>query len=108
MRFLTGFIQPMHKIYRSHCVDCRVIKNTKSALNKVTMKGKKKRLTIICKTECIFVSKKKRREPRWELRIGDNKIIQVPAFNSLGSVVTNGVKCDTEIRRSIEIVKVAF
>lgn len=59
MRFLTGFIQPMHKIYRSHCVDCRVIKNTKSALNKVTMKGKKKRLTIICKTECIFVSKKK-------------------------------------------------
>lgn len=53
-----------------------------------------------------FVIKKD--SPKWKLCIGDVKTKQAHKFNSLGGVVTDDVKCDTEIRSHLEIAKYIF
>lgn len=46
--------------------------------------------------------------PKWKLCIGDVKIKQAHKFNNLDGVVTDDVKCDTEIRSHLEIAKYIF
>lgn len=45
--------------------------------------------------------------PRCDLNIGAVKIKQVDEFNNLRNVSTNHGKCDTKLRRQIEISKYA-
>ena len=69
---------------------------------------KLKGLSINCKkTECMVVSKKKN-IPRCSLKVKDQIIKQVSAFNYLGSTITEDARCMKEIKRRIVLAKSAF
>ena len=56
----------------------------------------------------VMVMSKCQQIPRTEVRCGDQVVEQVESFQYLGSTVTSSVKCETEIRRRIEIAKCSF
>ena len=77
-------------------------------LNKIVEGSKKIGLQInIKKTKCMVISKKKR-TPRCNLWIGNEKIEQVSQFNYLGSTINSESKCGTDIKKRIGIAKTAF
>lgn len=43
--------------------------------------------------------------PECRLQVGNTKIKQVEKFEYLGSIITEDEKCDTGIRRGIEMTK---
>ena len=69
--------------------------------------SKKKDLKIDCMTtELMLVNK--RESSAYALKIGGNTIKQVQKFNCLGSLFTENVKCDEEIKKRIGMTKDAF
>ena len=56
----------------------------------------------------VMVMSKCQQIPRTEIRCGDQVVEQVDSSKYLGSTVTSNVKCETEIRRRIEIAKCSF
>ena len=59
------------------------------------------------KTECVVVSKK-RYIPRCSLKVKDQIINQVSAFNYLGSTITEDARCMKEIKKRIVLAKSTF
>lgn len=77
-------------------------------LDTVKEESESKGLTInIRKTKWLVMSKNGQ-IPGGELRCGGRIVERVESFNYLGSVVTEDVKCETEIKRRIGIAKTAF
>ena len=77
-------------------------------LNVVVTESEGKGLSINCKkTECMVISKKKE-APKCHIKIRDNTIKQVSAFNYLGSTITDDSRSTREIKRRIALAKSAF
>ena len=77
-------------------------------LDVVARESELKGLLINCKkTACMIVSKKKD-IPRCSLKVKDQIIKQVSAFNYLGSTITEEARCMKEIKRRIVLAKSAF
>ena len=76
-------------------------------LDVVVRESELKGLSINCKTECMVVSKKKD-IPRCSLKVKDQIIKQVSAFNYLGSTIIEDAGCMKEIKRRIVLAKSAF
>ena len=77
-------------------------------LDVVVRESELKELSINCKkTEYMVVSKKKD-IPRCSLKVKDQIIKQVSAFNYLGSTITEDARCMKEIKRRIVLAKSAF
>jgi len=76
--------------------------------NRVKEESESKGLTInVGKTKCMVMSKYAP-GPRMELHCGDWTVERVESFRYLGSIVTEDVRCDTEIKTRIGIAKKAF
>ena len=74
-------------------------------LDVVVRESELKGLSINCKkTECMVVSKKKD-IPRCSLKVKDQIIKQVSAFNYLGSTITEDARSMKEIKRRIVLAK---
>lgn len=77
-------------------------------LNRVKEESGNRGLTINArKTKCMVMSKNIP-VPRMRLICGDQVVEQVGKFNYLGSVVSEDVRCDDEIKRRIGIAKDAY
>jgi len=77
-------------------------------LNILNDKSEEYGMSINCKkTKCMVFSKAKI-SPKCLLKMGDETIEQVEAFNYLGSVVTCDTRCRNEIRRRLTLAKAAF
>ena len=77
-------------------------------LDVVVRESELKGLYINCNnTVCMVVSKKKD-IPRCSLKVKDQIIKQVSAFNYLGSTITEDARCMKEIKRRIVLAKSAF
>ena len=84
------------------------VKDLQKLLDIVVRESELKGLSINCKkTECMVVSKKKDIS-RCSLKVKDQIINQVSAFNYLGSTITEDATCMKEIKRSIVLAKSAF
>jgi ribosome-interacting GTPase 1 len=56
----------------------------------------------------VMVATKRNNSPRINIIVGDKVLDQVDQFNYLGSVMTWDVRCETEIKRRINIAKNKF
>ena len=84
------------------------VEDLQKLLDIVVRESELKGLSINCKkTECMVVSKKKD-IPRCSLKVKDQIIKQVSAFNYLGSTITEDARCKKEIKRRIVLAKSAF
>ena len=82
-------------------------KDLQKLLDVVVRESELKGLSINCKkTECLVVSKKD--IPRCSLKVKDQIINQVSAFNYLGSTITEDARCMKDIKRRIVLAKSAF
>ena len=83
------------------------VEDLQKLLDVVVRESELKGLSINCKkTECMVVSKKKD-IPRCSLKVKDQIIKQVSAFNYLGSIITEDARCMKEIK-GIVLAKSAF
>ena len=77
------------------------VEDLQKLLDVVVRESELKGLLINCKkTECMVVSKKKD-IPRCSLKVKDQIIKQVSAFNYLSSTITEDARCMKEIKRRI-------
>ena len=84
------------------------VEDLQKLLDVVVRESELKGLLINCKkTECMVVSKK-RDIPRCSLKVKDQIINQVSAFNYLGSTITEDARCMKEIKKRIVLAKSAF
>ena len=84
------------------------VEDLQKLLDVVVRESELKGLLINCKkTECMVVSKK-RDIPRCRLKVKDQIINQVSAFNHLGSTITEDARCMKEIRKRNVLPKSAF
>ena len=80
----------------------------KKLLDVVVRESVKKGMSINCKkTECMVVSKRND-ILKCKVKVKDETIKQVAAFNYLGSTITEDARCEKEIRRRIALAKSAF
>ena len=84
------------------------VEDLQKLLDVVVSESELKGLLINCKkTECMVVSKK-RDIQRCSLKVKDQIIKQVSAFNYLGSKITEDARCMKDIKRRIVLAKSAF
>ena len=84
------------------------VEDLQNLLDVAVRENELKGLLINCKkTECMVVSKK-RDIPRCSLKVKDQRINQVSAFNYLGSTVTVDARCMNEMKKRIVLARSAF
>ena len=83
-------------------------KELQDMFNEVKRASEPKELNLNAPKTKVIILSKRHQNPKAEIRY-DNKITdQVESLKYLGSTVTCDVKCETEVRRRIEIAKNAF
>ena len=84
------------------------VEDLQKLLDVVVRESELKGLLINCKKTVCMVVSKKRDIPRCSLKVKDQIINQVSAFNYLGSTITEDARCIKEIKKRIALAKSAF